>query len=50
VVKTLQSIKNGIALLGERRSLLGPDDAGLDAHDAGERWEDETAESSSRPR
>jgi hypothetical protein len=50
VVKTLQSIKNGIALLGERRSLLGPDDAGPDEHDAGERWEDETAESSSRPR
>ena len=50
VVKTLQSIKNGIALLGDRRSSLGPGEPGSDDHDPGERWEDETAESSSRPR
>ncbi|MEA2653323.1 MAG: hypothetical protein QOI37_550 [Chloroflexota bacterium] len=50
VVKTLQSIKNGIALLGDRRSSLGTADAGSDDRDGGDRWEDETAESSSRPR
>jgi regulator of protease activity HflC (stomatin/prohibitin superfamily) len=42
VVKTLQSIKNGIELLGDRRSALGADEAGTDD----QRWEDETAESS----
>ena len=50
VVKTLQSIKNGIALLGDRRSSLGTDGAGSDDRDGDERWEDETAESSTRPR
>jgi hypothetical protein len=42
VVKTLQSIKNGIELLGDRRSALSADEAGMDD----QRWEDETAESS----
>jgi hypothetical protein len=45
VVKTLQSIKNGIALLGDRRSALGTADAESDDGNQGE-WEDETAESS----
>lgn len=49
VVKTLQSIKNGIALLGDRRSALGTDDA--ESGDGNEAdWEDETAESSTRRR
>ena len=51
VVKTLQSIKKGIALLDERRASLEvietgqPEDEGLD-----ERWEDEAAEPSQTPR
>jgi flagellar biosynthesis/type III secretory pathway protein FliH len=46
VVKTLQSIKNGIALLGDRRSALGVTDAETDAGNEAD-WEDETAGSSS---
>ena len=51
VVKTLQSIKKGIALLDERRSSLGSEetDDGDDGG-AGERWEDEAAEPSSTTR
>jgi regulator of protease activity HflC (stomatin/prohibitin superfamily) len=45
VVKTLQSIKNGIALLGDRRSALGTDGAASEDGTDGD-WEDETAESS----
>jgi regulator of protease activity HflC (stomatin/prohibitin superfamily) len=49
VVKTLESIKNGIALLDERRSSLGNEDAELDDRGVGDRWEDEAA-SATRPR
>lgn len=46
VVKTLQSIKNGIAMLGDRRTSLGVGDLGDDDRTGGgDRWEDETAES-----
>ena len=43
VVKTLQSIKNGITLLDERRSSLETAEAGVDGNGGGEGWEDETA-------
>lgn len=52
VVKTLQSIKKGIALLDERRASLEvieagqPEDAGVED----ERWEDTAAEASRAPR
>ena len=51
VVKTLQSIKKGIALLDERRSSLSSEetDDGDDGG-AGERWEDEAAEPSNSTR
>jgi cell division septum initiation protein DivIVA len=45
VVKTLQSIQKGIALLDERRAAIGMDDAGGE-----QRWEDEGGEPSSEPR
>jgi hypothetical protein len=50
VVKTLQSIKNGIAMLGDRRSSLVPGEAGQDERGGGDRSEDETAESSTGQR
>ena len=50
VVKTLQSIKKGIALLDERRSSLGTDEADSDDGGAGERGEDEAAQPSNSPR
>jgi len=46
VVKTLQSIKKGIALLDERRALIEGDEAREDADGGAERSEDETAEPS----
>ena len=49
VVKTLQSIKKGIALLDERRASLEVDGAIPDDHGGGEAWEDE-AEPSPTPR
>ena len=48
VVKTLQSIKKGIALLDERRASLEVDGVAED-HGGGESWEDE-AEPSPTPR
>ncbi len=49
VVKTLQSIKKGIAMLDERRASIDGED--LDLRDGGaERSEDEAAEPSSRAR
>ena len=51
VVKTLQSIKKGIALLDERRSSLGTEEpADGDDGGAGERWEDEAAAPSNSTR
>jgi len=50
VVKTLQSIKKGIALLDERRSSLATDEADGDDGGAGERWEDEAAQPSNSSR
>jgi hypothetical protein len=50
VVKTLQSIKNGIAMLGDRRTSLGTGGAAPDDGDGQERWQDETAESSTGQR
>ena len=41
VVKTLQSIKKGIALLDERRATLEEEGVGLDEEGGGEPWEDE---------
>jgi len=49
VVKTLQSIKKGIALLDERRASLEVDGAVPEDHGGGESWEDE-AEPSPTPR
>jgi hypothetical protein len=49
VVKTLQSIKKGIALLDERRSSLESEETGDDGG-AGERWEDEAAQPSNSTR
>jgi vacuolar-type H+-ATPase subunit E/Vma4 len=50
VVKTLQSIKNGIALLDERHSSLESDEAGVDGVGGGERREDEAAGQPNSPR
>jgi F0F1-type ATP synthase membrane subunit b/b' len=50
VVKTLQSIKKGIALLDERRSSLETEETGGDDRGAGERWEDEAAQPSNSTR
>ena len=50
VVKTLQSIKKGIALLDERRSSLESEETGGDDGGAGERWEDEAAQPSNSTR
>ena len=50
VVKTLTSIKKGIALLDERRSSLTTEETDGDDGGAGERWEDEAAEPSNSPR
>jgi hypothetical protein len=50
VVKTLQSIKNGIAMLGDRRTSLGTGGAAAGDADGQERWQDETAESSTGQR
>jgi cell division septum initiation protein DivIVA len=47
VVKTLQSIKKGIALLDERRASLGADGATADGDGGGEPWEDEAEPSPS---
>ena len=49
VVKTLQSIKKGIAMLDERRAAIEGDEAGS-RDGASERWEDEAAEPSTSPR
>jgi vacuolar-type H+-ATPase subunit E/Vma4 len=50
VVKTLQSIKNGIAMLDERRATIETN--GTSAGDAAvdERWEDEAGEPADAPR
>ena len=50
VVKTLQSIKKGIALLNERRASLQLDDGQAAGDDADERWQDEAGEPSQRSR
>jgi vacuolar-type H+-ATPase subunit E/Vma4 len=51
VVKTLQSIKKGIALLDERRATLDVDGLGVEEHEAlEERWEDEASEPSQATR
>jgi cell division septum initiation protein DivIVA len=51
VVKTLTSIKKGIAMLDERRALIeGEDQADGAASADAERWEDEAAEPSSNSR
>ena len=50
VVKTLQSIKKGIALLNERRASLQLDDGQAPGDDADEPWQDETGEPSQRSR
>ena len=50
VVKTLQSIKKGIAMLDERRAAIDGDDARPRATGAAERSEDEAAEPSSQRR
>ena len=51
VVKTLQSIKKGIALLDERRATLEVDGLGLeDQERLDERWEDEAGEPSKATR
>ena len=47
VVKTLQSIKKGIALLDERRSSLDAEGPGTGEEGGGESWEDETEPSPS---
>ena len=49
VVKTLQSIKKGIALLDERRSSLETEETGDDGG-AGDRWEDEAVQPSNSSR
>jgi len=49
VVKTLQSIKKGIALLDERRSSLETEETG-DHGGAGDRWEDEAVQPSNSSR
>jgi hypothetical protein len=48
-VKTLQSIKKGIALLDERRSSLETEETGDDGG-AGDRWEDEAVQPSNSSR
>ena len=50
VVKTLHSIKKGIALLNERRASLQLDDGQAAGDDADERWQDEAGEPSQRSR
>jgi len=50
VVKTLQSIKKGIALLDERRASLQLDDGQTPGNDADEQWPDQTAEPYQRSR
>ncbi|MEP6638452.1 MAG: hypothetical protein ABJC39_03815 [Chloroflexota bacterium] len=50
VVKTLQSIKKGIAMLDDRRGSIETEDAGDDDGGAGERWEDEAAQPSNSSR
>ena len=50
VVKTLQSIKKGIALLNERRASLQLDDGQPPGDDADEPWQDETGEPAQRSR
>ena len=50
VVKTLQSIKKGIALLNERRASLQLDDGQPPGDDADEPWQDETGEPTQRSR
>src|SRR5687768_9917669 len=50
VVKTLTSIKKGIAMLDERRASLDGEGPGVEAADGESRWEDEAAEPTSSPR
>lgn len=50
VVKTLQSIKKGIAMLDERRASIGTEEPDTDDGGAGERWEDEAAQPSNSSR
>ena len=50
VVKTLTSIKKGIAMLDERRASLDGEGPGADGADGESRWEDEAAEPTSSPR
>jgi len=45
VVKTLQSIKKGIAMLDERRAAIEADDSGASTDGTADRW-DEAAERS----
>jgi vacuolar-type H+-ATPase subunit E/Vma4 len=50
VVKTLQSIKKGIALLDERRASLEDIETGPDGEGRDEHWEDEATEPSQAQR
>ena len=50
VVKTLQSIKKGIAMLDERRAAIEGDEAGSRDGTSEQRWEDEAAEPSASQR
>lgn len=50
VVKTLQSIKKGIALLDERRASLQLEDGQTPGNDVDEPWPDQTAEPYQRSR
>ena len=50
VVKTLQSIKKGIAMLDERRAAIEGDEAGSRDGMSEQRWEDEAAEPSTSQR
>ncbi len=50
VVKTLTSIKKGIAMLDERRASLDGEGPDVEGADGESRWEDEAAEPTSSPR
>jgi hypothetical protein len=50
VVKTLQSIKNGIAMLDERRSTIDANGTAASDGAVDERWEDEAGEPADAPR
>jgi hypothetical protein len=50
VVKTLQSIKNGISMLDERRATIDTNGATGNDGVVDERWEDEAGEPADAPR